>query len=361
MTSRPRVLAVDDDPVNLDIIVEILGETCSLQTAVDGEAALAMMPCWRPDLVLLDIMMPGRSGYEVCRKIRADDRYRATSVILVSGKATVEERLEGYAAGADDYIVKPFVDDELEAKVRVFSRLGRTEEIDRLTRDILSLVSHETRTPLNGIIGLSEILAGDDTLAAEHRECLEGIRDSGLRLAEFIRRADLLSRLKRDRVIAPQPGSLAARVRAAVEPFATSGVVQLEIDGDGQIEADWPLVDEVLSGLFDNAIRHGGGPIDVSMRPVPGGWLVQVGDRGPGLAPDQLRRLFTPLAIGDIAHHDQGHGLSLAIGREVAEQHGGFLVASNRPGGGAVFTLGLQVGDGDCGRFAAAFTDACPV
>jgi signal transduction histidine kinase len=302
------------------------------------------MPRWRPDIVLLDIMMPGFDGYEICRRIRADDRYRSTKVILVSGKASVDERLEGYAAGADDYIVKPFFGDELLAKIRVFGRLSRSEEVDRLRRDILHLFSHETRTPLNIILGLAGIMMDDESLPEEARQHVIEITASGNTLLEFARKAQLLCDLKSGIALAPQPGSLAQQINQLVERHQeqSAATFKLELEDDGRISADWRFVEEAVATVLANAAKFCvDSPIDVTLRRLPDGYLIQVADRGPGFDPEHLRHICEPFGIWDVNHHRQGQGLSLAISREILELHGGFLIAENRHDGGAIFSLGL--------------------
>ena len=120
---RKRILIVDDDELNLAIMCKALGEEYELATAESGEAGLATIKEFGPDLVLLDIMMPGMDGYEVCRRIKSAPNGELTPVILVSAKVTTDDRLRGYQAGAEDYLTKPFDHDELIAKVRVQFRL----------------------------------------------------------------------------------------------------------------------------------------------------------------------------------------------------------------------------------------------
>ena len=158
MSAPKKILVVDDHPTNLAIVEEILGDDYELKVASTGEEALAVAPDWRPDLVLLDIMMPGIDGYETCRRLLAVPELRHTKVILVSAKAMVADRIEGYQAGADDYITKPFQPEELEAKVRVFLRLKSAEEVNELKGRFLANMSHEIRTPMNGVIGMTELL-----------------------------------------------------------------------------------------------------------------------------------------------------------------------------------------------------------
>jgi CheY-like chemotaxis protein len=115
---QPKILIVDDHPVNIAILKKILPNDYHLETAFSGEEALAQVPTYQPDLILLDIMMSGIDGYETCRRIRETPTLRHIKIIMVSAKAMPEERLQGFEAGADDYIIKPFEKQELLAKVR---------------------------------------------------------------------------------------------------------------------------------------------------------------------------------------------------------------------------------------------------
>ncbi|QNN24687.1 response regulator [Planctomycetales bacterium ZRK34] len=145
------VLVVDDDEVNREILTEILDDDYNLIVTASGEQALDVLD-HGPALVLLDIMMPGIDGYETCRRIKelAGPDRRSPHVILVSAKASTTERVRGYEAGADDYLVKPFDEDELLAKVRVqlrlydaLSRLDRANAHNAARADVLENVVEE--------------------------------------------------------------------------------------------------------------------------------------------------------------------------------------------------------------------------
>ncbi|NJL60431.1 MAG: response regulator [Desulfobacteraceae bacterium] len=152
MESEHKILVVDDDPVNVDILREILEDKYRLQIAKNGEEALDIAPQFMPDLILLDIMMPGIDGYEVCRRIRASNWYKFSKIILISAKAMKEERLKGYEVGADDYITKPFVEEELEAKIRVYLKLKSAEEVEKIKSEALARLESVVRhTPMVGI------------------------------------------------------------------------------------------------------------------------------------------------------------------------------------------------------------------
>ena len=126
MTVTAKVLVCDDDTLNLEVVRELLQYSCEVATVESGEACLAKLSEFQPDVLLLDIMMPGLDGYETCRRIVAVSNGSVPQIIFVSARTSTEERLAGYKAGADDYISKPFDHDELRAKVRIHVRLRRT-------------------------------------------------------------------------------------------------------------------------------------------------------------------------------------------------------------------------------------------
>src|SRR5712691_2859157 len=167
-----RILIVDDHPINIAILEELLGETYQLAVATSGEEALDIAVAFHPALILLDIMMPGINGYETCRRLRAIPALSTCKIIMVSAKAMVSERLHGYEAGADDYVTKPFDAQEFLAKVRVYLQLKSIEEVDQLKSNVLALLNHEMRTPLHGIIAPLQLLATEGDMAAEERQML---------------------------------------------------------------------------------------------------------------------------------------------------------------------------------------------
>ncbi|MBN2477497.1 MAG: response regulator [Pirellulales bacterium] len=192
-----RILIVDDCTVNVEILHELLRDDYDLATAESGEDCLKKLRHFSPDLVLLDIMMPGLDGYEVCRRIKASPSGDFTQVILVSGKASARERVQGYQAGADDYIVKPFDHDELLAKVRLQFRLRETLEelwsanarIQQFNAQLEEQVHQRTAevvaTRDMAIFGLAKLAESRDPDAGEH---LERMRQYSRILAEQLGR-----------------------------------------------------------------------------------------------------------------------------------------------------------------------------
>ena len=118
MQAQYKILVVDDNDTNLAIFEELLAEDYDIRIATTGGEALEIAPGFQPDLVLLDVMMPGIDGYETCRQMRRDTSLQRTRIMMVSSRAMESEKLEGYQAGADDYITKPFDEEQFMAKVR---------------------------------------------------------------------------------------------------------------------------------------------------------------------------------------------------------------------------------------------------
>lgn len=138
MNQIQKVLIVDDDRTNQKILTTMLKDDYEIELASSGEEALAVTKSFIPDIVLLDIMMPGIDGYEVCRQFRLDEKLAQSKIMLVTAKDGLNNRLNGYQVGADDYIQKPFDEDELLAKVSVFTRLNNEEKkLKQLNRRLL--------------------------------------------------------------------------------------------------------------------------------------------------------------------------------------------------------------------------------
>jgi signal transduction histidine kinase len=352
MSSKPRILGVDDNPRNLSILRKALGEEFHFTAASSGEEALEAANRNRPDVVLLDIMMPGLDGLETCRRLRARPDLSSTKILMVSAKGMTADRLEGYTAGADDYVVKPFEPAELLAKVRVYARLKSVEEVDHLKSNLLTLLSHETRTPLTLILSPVSLLLDSGDLSGPHRELLETVQEGARRLGALLDKVTFLSQLRLRaipfRMAAADLGAIAreAADRARERSDAADVRVTVEVHGSVGIHGDVEHVGHAVDALLDNAIRFSteGGTVRVTARTSDTHAVLTVSDSGPGIDPDVAPRIFQEFAAPDIDHHKSGHGLSLATARLIVEQHGGTLrldpgTASN----GATFRLELPV------------------
>ena len=261
MQKRNKILIVDDNATNIAILEEVLSEHYDLQAASSGEETLEILKQFRPDIILLDIMMPGIDGYETCRCIRANPALNNVKVIMVSAKAMVEERLKGYDAGADDYITKPFEEEELLAKVRVYLRLKTVEEVDQLKSNLLTLLNHETRTPINGILQPLEMLAAEHAVdATMQRMCLDLVTRSAGRLHQLFEKVLKLCAMKAGKWdFKFEPTELSEIVaKATAEVAALAAKREVEIDHkleQATLAIDANELKYVVAALLDNAIR----------------------------------------------------------------------------------------------------------
>jgi len=164
---QPRkILIVDDEPINISLLEDILREEkYEIRSASSGEEALNILPDFEPDLVLLDILMSGMDGYQVCKKIRSNEQFRLVKIIMVSAMAMLKERLKGYDVGADDYITKPFKKEELLAKIRVVMRLKETEVVNEKYRLNLEAIFRSVKDGILTVDNEKRVIEANDAVA----------------------------------------------------------------------------------------------------------------------------------------------------------------------------------------------------
>ena len=278
--TKPTILVVDDDPLNLSIMEESLGDQYDLVMASTGVEALDRIKDKDVALVLLDIMMPQMDGYEACRRIKESKIGPTTQVILVSAKASIAERVRGYKVGADDYLTKPFEEDELHAKVRVHIRL----------RDALIQLAR----------------ARDETV--QDNERLEGIVQR--QTHELMDTRDLLvfalAKLTDSRD--PETGAHLERIRAYSEMLAK------------QLNQKGPYTDVVDQSFIESIFRSS--PLhDIGKVGIPDVILLKPG-RLTNTEFEIMKRhsVIGANALAEVAQHDDtGRFLTMAI--EIARHH----------------------------------------
>jgi two-component system sensor histidine kinase/response regulator len=350
MNSPPRLLLVDDIPDNLALLEAILApEGYDLAMARSGEEALRLVQRDAPDLVLLDVLMPGMDGFAVCRNLRERLKTRFVPVIMITALNEIEDRIRGLEAGAYDFIAKPFSDDLLIAKIRSLLRLKQMrDEVETQRADFTNMIVHDLRAPVHSILGLAELL----------RESLDGDAQA-LRLLELLEKsARKIERLTIDYLdfsrietgqlkLNTRPTDLVPLAAAVVEQFRPVGrskELRFVLDAPADplvLDVDAERLDQVFANLLQNAVKFSpvGGTITLVLRPVPAGARILVEDEGPGLPEDERQAIFEKYVQRDARHG--GVGLGLYVCKAVITAHGGTIRAENRPGGGARFILDL--------------------
>jgi signal transduction histidine kinase len=356
---RARILWADDNADMRDYVRRLLASRYDVEAVADGKAALAAARANPPDLVLSDVMMPNLDGFQLLRELRADPATRTLPVILLSARAGEESHVEGFEAGADDYLIKPFSARELLTRVAAHLKMARVRRdaeavlraADRAKDEFLAMLSHELRNPLGAIGSAVRVLADatkpNPTLARAHAV----IDRQVAHLARLV--DDLLDvgRVTAGKIVLDcRPLDLAEIVtgvvsawRAAGQPGPRAVTVRTE---SVWVEADETRLEQVVTNLVANALKFTPpeGSVTVSVRAEHREAVLEVQDTGIGMTPDLIGRVFDLFAQGvqtpDRAHGGLGIGLTLV--RHLVERHGGTVTAhSAGPGRGSVFTVRL--------------------
>ena len=356
---RPAVLVVDDEPVNRALIRASVGALYDVLEAGSGAEALELLEKKPIDLVLLDVMMPKMNGYEVCRRIKEEQR-QYLPVLLVTALGEQDERNRGLEAGADDFLTKPVDRRELLLRARTFLRLREQEktiraQLDEVRRlqaakdDLVSLLVHDLRNPLAGIVACLQLL--EEELSLQHKDDVkEALRAAGTALGRL--EDTLKVRLIEEGrlTVRRKPVHIAQTVRetvAALEVVAQRKKVRLAgaVEGDPMLPLDESLVRRAVENLVSNAIKYtaAGQEVTVSLLPSERGVAIEVADRGPGVPAELRARAFEKFGSLEAARGQQrkGIGLGLYLVKLVAEGHGGTVSVEDRPGGGSIFRLTL--------------------
>jgi two-component system sensor histidine kinase/response regulator len=335
---RHRVLIVDDNPSNVAILTEIFEEDHEVEAAGSGEEALKIASRFRPDVVLLDIMMPGIDGYEVCRRMRADKELWSVKIVFLSAKASTEERLEGYAAGADDYLVKPFDVDEVRAKAAVFVRLKRAEELLELKRELLDLLSCDTTSPLRGVLVPAATVHDKAEMSEDElRRYARVIGQNVDRLQRFFDDVIKLCALRgRNWRLEPRPIGVGDLVACAMTKAAnTDRTRHVSIRSGGSPEAivivDAEQTTSAVRVLLDLLAVSSAPDSEVVVAAIRvGPWVeLEITGTAPSIRDLELGDIFHPLVdlddLASISESGERLGLEVSIAKEVFEAHGGSL------------------------------------
>jgi signal transduction histidine kinase len=353
------MLVVDDEPRNCKLIEGFLrSQGYAVESAFDGTTALRRIGESPPDVILLDVMMPGLTGYEVCAQVKADPATRTCQVMMVTALSDTANKVEGLDTGADDYISKPVQREEFLAKVRALLRArrlldeleqargalaARNEELQR-KKTLAETLVHDLKSPLAAILGNLDLLRlkGSEEVQQLVQRSRRGA-DRMLKMVMNLLDIEALDegRLKPDLQRIDVVPAIAAAIEEAEVPARQQGA-RLEIDAPGEcwIVGDSALLRRVLDNLIANAITHSppGGTIEVTVCPSPQGVEISVADEGPGIPEEFREKVFDKyqrLNTREAGAFNRGLGLTFC--RLAIEAHGGTIWIDDAPGGGARF------------------------
>lgn len=367
---RPvRILVADDDPIMLEFAVAQLSQPgATIVTADDGEAAWQeLVRATEPfDLVLSDLEMPRLTGLGLLDRIRRSPAHAALPVVVITSRDDTFAIDRAYEVGATSFVAKPVNWRLLGYQLRYVLRASAAEAEARSARDeaeraaglknrLLTLLQHETRTPLHAITGYAELLRDASLADADLRSYVDQVLGAARDLGQTLRRVFYFSQLVSgtlalDREVTPLGHLAEEAIHACRGASAAAGVgIVLEDEGGAELEVSCDVrhLSVALRELLVNAVAHAPAATSVAMRLARCGTraVLEIADEGPGLAPDALRRCQEAFGqeADPLTRVSQGLGLGLPTARGVVERHGGEFTIESAPGRGTCVRLALPL------------------
>jgi len=397
MNDIPKILIVDDERFHLNVMIDLLGDDYKVLVAKNGERALELAASEpQPDLILLDVLMPEMDGYEVCRRLKQDEKTRHVPVIFLTVKSDVADETYGFDLGAADYITKPFSPPIVKARVGTQLALGRalweleqqnerleqrvrerTQEIVRSQeeRERLQLrlqrvqkmesigllaggIVHDFNNILNAVWGFADI-ALLELKVGNHREAAECIADINIACERATGLVQQLLAFSRGVPGKPQPLQPADSVRTSIKLLrpVMSSLIRLDASLDDAVPAilfDKVQMHQVVMNLCINArdAMNNQGNLSVSIQylsgvaaecsachdRISGDFVVlEVKDSGSGISAEQIENIFEPFF--STKKVGKGTGMGLSVVNEIMHKHQGHIVVETEMGKGTVIRL----------------------
>ncbi|MEE3719669.1 hybrid sensor histidine kinase/response regulator [Tumidithrix elongata RA019] len=386
------VMVVDDNPTNLGVLVNLLRETgLKVLVATDGEAAIEQIQYVHPDLILLDVMMPGIDGFEVCGLLKSKVGTQDIPIIFMTALSETIDKIKGFNMGAVDYITKPFEQEEVLVRIKThltIQNLRKTlqaqnqslqqEIIDRKRAEealkiFLHAVSHDLRNPVTGMtMVLNNLLDTEKSEVSLPRSTLVRMSQSSERQLGLIN--SLLESHVNDvqgLILHRKPWSLLEILDGAIHDLKPL-LQKEEAIVMNQVSLDLPLVDvdgnqvcRVFQNLISNAIKHNPPNLQLaiyaqailnettkvasedSTESEPSVFTPYihcvVEDRGVGMSPEQCDHLFELYVQGKQSRRSLGLGLGLYLCRQIITAHGGEIGVESTLGSGSKFWFTLPI------------------
>jgi len=361
-----KVLVVDDEPANVELLVRRLsGNGYETITASNGHEAIAKAGSDEPDLILMDVMMPGIDGWESTRLLKADPKTATIPVIFVTARDRPEDVAKGFEMGGVMYIHKPFEAVELFARVRsaIFTKRlqddlrSKNEDLKRLEQsrlELIGMLGHDIRNLANSVVAFLQ-LARMGELTPDRPEFFQLLGLSESNIAEVLRMVNALLdvyKIEEGRLEAvPQVNDFSDIVQRSLGqliPEAMSKGITLtnDVPAGTLVFIDAGLVVRVLTNLLSNGIKHTptGGTVRVGAEPQAGAAdsvVVRVSDTGPGISEADAIHVFDRFFQTERGRSRGGTGLGLAFCKLAIELHGGAIhvAGAGTPGAVVEFTI----------------------
>ncbi len=348
------ILVIDDEPDNFDVIETLLNQQdYELHYAANGQEAIDSLDIYQPDLILLDVMMPGIDGISVCRQIKATSKWQRIPIIMVTALDSKSDLARCLNAGADDFISKPI--NALELRARVHSMLRIKQQYDdlqsllKLREDMVNMLIHDLRNPLTGILLNLELLKNPDFPKEKHLCKLNKVHKSAAILEQLIDDLLQMALIDSEQInLNLTLVKISDLIKSAVDKFEVIAaqkklaiVVKLPESPQKKISVDAPLFQRVIDNLLANAIKFSprNSQIIINVEFLKANIKIQVIDYGPGVPDAWQKTIFKKYEIGRRMPDVSQIGLGLAFCKMVVEAHQGQIQVMNNQPKGSIFEI----------------------
>lgn len=343
------ILIVDDVLANVSVLFDFL-TACGFEVLIaqEGESALETAQIALPDLILLDVVMPGMDGFETCRRLKAEPKTREIPVIFMTALADTENKVKGFEIGSVDYVTKPFQQEEVLARINthlVIRKLQRELQIRNEELDAFGhTVAHDLRNPLSAIMGFADLLVetAADRLDAESLEYLEDLRRASYKMNEIIETLLLLARISKGAEIESQPLNMRDIVAQVQQRLA---YLIREYRAEVIVPSEWPVargyapwVEEIWANYINTGLELGGRPprLELGATKMANKIRFWVRDNGGGLTSEEQRTFFTAPLKDSVE-------ISLSLVKWVVGKLGGQVGVESKTGEGNLFYFTLPM------------------
>jgi signal transduction histidine kinase len=363
-----KILIVDDDRVNIRILRGILQkEGYVLADASTGEDALKLVDEFDPDLVLLDVVMPGINGFETCRTLKRTHPDNCPPVIFITAKSASDDVVEGLSAGGVDYLPKPFQPKEVIARIRThlhnqllteqqLSLVDQLSKANEAKNRFLGMAAHDLRNPLASVRGLAEFLREGTVgqLTPDQLDLVNTIHDASQQMLAMVNELlDLATIESGELKIQPATHNFADLIEKSVflaNIDAARKKTRLGFTPPTEacyVSIDVAKMQQVVDNLLSNATKYSppGSTITVELRRAASHAVLGVKDQGPGIPENERDKLFKDFGRLSVkpTGGEKSTGLGLAICRKIVDAHHGAIEAENLPGCGCEFRVTLPL------------------